>query len=97
MDCSPPGSSVDEDFPGKNPEASCHFPVAGIELASHVSPALISRFLTTVPPGKSHSVQYIYFFQFHKIFYLLGPVLNIRERAMKTMFLKSRVFQIMYF
>ena len=30
MDCSPPGSSVHGDFPGKNPKVSCHCLLQGI-------------------------------------------------------------------
>ena len=29
MDCSPPGSSVHEDFPGKNTGVGCHFLLQG--------------------------------------------------------------------
>ena len=32
MDCSPPGSSVHEDSPGKNTGESCHFLLQGIFL-----------------------------------------------------------------
>ena len=41
------------DFPGKNTEVGCHFllqgdlPDPGIELVSHVSPALAGRCITT--------------------------------------------------
>ena len=30
MDCSPPGSSVREDFPDKNPRVGCHFLYQGV-------------------------------------------------------------------
>ena len=30
MDCSPPGSSVHEDFPDKNPRVGCHFLFQGV-------------------------------------------------------------------
>ena len=30
MNCSPPGSSVPRDSPGKNTEVSCHFPLQGL-------------------------------------------------------------------
>ena len=30
MDCSPPGSSVHEIFPGKDTGVGCHFPLQGI-------------------------------------------------------------------
>ena len=54
MDCSPPGSSVHGDSPGKNTGVGCHFlspgelPDPGIEPAS---PALAELF-TVAPPGK---------------------------------------------
>ena len=53
MDCSPPGSSVHGDSPGKNTGVGCHFllraifPNPGIEPASLVSAALAGRFFTT--------------------------------------------------
>ena len=54
MDCSP-GYSL-WDFPGKNTGVGCHspspgdLPDPGIE---PMSPALVGRFFTTEPPGKS--------------------------------------------
>ena len=49
MDCSPPGSSVQQDFPGKNTGVGCHgdLPGPGIKPTSLMSPALIRRFFTT--------------------------------------------------
>ena len=57
-DCSPPGSSVHGNFPGKNTGVGCHFllvgalPHPGIYLASLKSSALAGGFFTTEPPGK---------------------------------------------
>ena len=57
MDCSPPGSSVHGDSPGKNTEVSCHdLPDPEIEPTSPVAPALLGRFFTTVPPRKPKSI-----------------------------------------
>ena len=64
MDCSPPGSSVQWDFPGKNSEAGCHFLLQGIFLTQGSNLYLLhfaGGFFTTKPPGKplhslSHSV-----------------------------------------
>ena len=52
MDCSPPGSSVHWDSPGKNTRVGCHAPPGvppypGIEPVSLVSPALTGGFFTT--------------------------------------------------
>ena len=56
MDCSPPGSSVPWDSPGKNTGVGCHFLLQGIfpriEPASITSPSLAGEFFTTTPPGK---------------------------------------------
>ena len=58
MDCSPPGSSVHGDSPGKNTGVDCHFLLPGdlldprIEPESLASPALAGRFFntsTTIP------------------------------------------------
>ena len=38
MDCSPPGSSVHEDSPGKNTGVSCHFRLQGAFLIQGVEP-----------------------------------------------------------
>ena len=53
MDCSPPGSSVHQDSPGKNIGVDCHdlfqggLPNPGIEPRSLRSPALAGEFFTT--------------------------------------------------
>ena len=52
MDCSPPGSSVHGDSPGKNTGVGCCAPLhalpdPGIEPISPKSPAFTSRFCTT--------------------------------------------------
>ena len=49
MNCSLPGSSVHDNFPGKNTEAGCHFPLQGILPTKGSNPRL---FLTTEPPRK---------------------------------------------
>ena len=55
LDCSPPGSSIHGNSPGKKTRACCHallqgnLPNPGIELTS---PALAGRFLTAAPSGK---------------------------------------------
>ena len=50
MDCSLPGSSVHEDFPGKNSGVGCslpgNLPSSGIEPASLTSPALAGNLFT---------------------------------------------------
>ena len=38
MDCSPPGSSVYGDSPGKNTGMGCHFPLQGIILTQGLNP-----------------------------------------------------------
>ena len=50
IDCSPPGSSVHGDSPGKNTGVGCHAN-SGIEPRS---PALQVDSLTSEPPGKPH-------------------------------------------
>ena len=55
MDCSSPGSSVHEIFPGKNIRAGCHFLLQGNLANSGIEPmssALAGGFFTTEPPGK---------------------------------------------
>ena len=60
MDCSPPGSSVHGDSPGKNTGVGCHALLQGIFLTQgsncHLlqppSPALAGTFLPLAPPGK---------------------------------------------
>ena len=54
MDCSPPGSSVHGDSPGKNTGVGCHallqglFPHPGIKPSSLMAPALAGGFFTTI-------------------------------------------------
>ena len=61
MDCSPLGSSVHGDSPGKNTGVGCHaflrgnLPNPGIEPVSPVAPALAGGFFTSEPPGKPSS------------------------------------------
>jgi len=58
MECSPSGSSVHGDSPGKNTGVGCHAPSPrdlrnpGTEPASPLSPTLAGRLFTTEPPGK---------------------------------------------
>ena len=58
VDCSPPGSSVHEDSPGRNCGVGCHsllqgnLPDPGIEPAFPVALALAGGFLTTEPSVK---------------------------------------------
>ena len=55
MDCSPPGSSIHRNFPGKNIGVGCHFLVQGIIPNPETEPtthALAGRFFTTAPHGK---------------------------------------------
>ena len=53
VDCSPPGSSVHGDSPGKNTGVGCHallqgiFPTQGLNPLCLLSPALAGRFSTT--------------------------------------------------
>ena len=65
MDCSPPGSSVQGIFPGKNSGVGCHFLLQGIfhtqgiEPASSVSPALQADSLLLTHPISSNSSFYL--------------------------------------
>ena len=58
MDCSPPGSSVHGDSPGKNTEVDCHALLQGIFLTQGLNPGLLYLLhwqvgsLPLVPPGK---------------------------------------------
>ena len=56
MDCSPPGSSVHGDSPGKNTGVGCHALLQGISLTLGLnllmSPALAGDSLPLAPPGK---------------------------------------------
>ena len=49
MDCSPPGSSVHGDSPGKNPGVSCYFLLQGIFLTQGLNPNL-PHFWRILPP-----------------------------------------------
>ena len=69
MDCSPLGSSVHGDSPGKNIGVGCrallqvlHNP--GMEPESLMFPVLTSLFFTTAPPGK-HLYIHTYIFYTH--------------------------------
>ena len=61
MDCSPPGSSVRGDSPGKSTRVACHallqgiFPTQGLNL----SLCIAGRFFTTEPPGKPQPYAYM--------------------------------------
>ena len=44
MDCSPPGSSVHRDSPGKNTGVGCHFLLRGIFLTQELNPGLLHCF-----------------------------------------------------
>jgi len=50
MDCSPPGSSVHGDFPGKNTGVSCHALLKGIFPTQGLNPGL--PHCRWDPPGK---------------------------------------------
>ena len=58
MDCSPPGSSVHEDSPGKNNGVGCHALLQGIFLTQGFNLGLLHLLhwqggpLPLVPPGK---------------------------------------------
>ena len=58
MDCSPPGSSVQQDFPGKNTGVGCHALLQGIFLTQGWNPHFLCLLhwqvssLSLVPPGK---------------------------------------------
>ena len=59
MDCSPPGSSVHGDFPGKNTGVGCHTLLQGIfltrELISYFSPLAVGS-LPLGPSGKPNTL-----------------------------------------
>ena len=60
MDCSPPGSSLHENSPGKNTGGSCHaLPPGDLPNPSLVFPALQADSFPIEPPGKPLNV-YIY-------------------------------------
>ena len=55
--CSPPGSSIHEDSPGKNTGMGCHFLLQGNFPDPRIeprSPALQADALTSEPPGKAY-------------------------------------------
>ena len=55
LDCSPPGSSVHGDSPGKNPGVGCHALLQGTFLMEGLNPRLLNwqvKFLPLAPPGK---------------------------------------------
>ena len=58
MDCSPPGSSVHGDSPGKNPGVGCHVLLQGILWTQGSNLSLLcllhwqAGYLPLVPPGK---------------------------------------------
>ena len=55
MNCSPPGSSVHGDSPGKNTGVGCHALLQGIFLTHGSDPGLLAlhlKFSPTEPPGK---------------------------------------------
>ena len=54
LDCSPPGSSVHSNSPGKNTGVGCHTSSRGSSQPG--SPALQADSLPSEPPGKSHSL-----------------------------------------
>ena len=62
MNCSPPGSSVHEDSPGKNTGVACHFLLQGMDLPhpgtepmSLMYPALADGFFTTSATWETHT------------------------------------------
>ena len=60
MDCSPPGSSVQRDSPGKNSGVGCHallqgiFPTLGLNSCLSPPPAFQEDSLPIEPTGKPH-------------------------------------------
>ena len=65
MDCSPPGSSVQGDSPGKNTGVGCHALLQGIFPTQGSNPRLLhflhwqAGSLTLVPPWKPHLPVYL--------------------------------------
>ena len=49
MDCSPPGSSVHGDFPGKNTGVDCHFLLQGIFLTQGLNLCLLHGQADSLP------------------------------------------------
>ena len=68
MDCSPPGSSVHGDSPGKNTGVGCHALLQGIFLTQGLnstflaSPALAGGFFTTNATWEAHQHADVAFF-----------------------------------
>jgi len=54
MDCSPPGSSVHEIFPGKDTGVGCHFLLQGIFPTQGSNPVLQADSLPTELQGKPY-------------------------------------------
>ena len=63
VECSPPGSSVHADSPGKNTGVGCYasgdLPNPGIEPASLMSPALAAGFFTTSATWEAPAIYFI--------------------------------------
>ena len=65
MDCSPPGSSVNDDSPGKNNGVGCHALLQGIFLTQGLNPRLLHLLnwqagsLPLVPPGKHEKCSFL--------------------------------------
>ena len=73
MDCSPPGSSVHGDSPGKNTGVSCYALLQGILSNWGIepqSPSLKPDSLPSEPPGKPDEVFSHYFFKYIYIYVL---------------------------
>ena len=51
MDCSPPGSSVHRDFPGKNTGVGCHAFLQGIFPTQGLNPHLLRWQVDSLPPS----------------------------------------------
>ena len=67
MDCSPPGSSVCGDSPGKNTGVGCHALLQGVFPTQGSNPGLPHCrwiLLLTEPPGKSFSWYLVLFFDY---------------------------------
>ena len=65
IDCSPPGSSVHGDSPGKNTGVGCHALLQGMDLPNlgvkPRSPTLQMGSLPSEPPGKPPKIEMCYF------------------------------------
>ena len=64
MDCSPPGSSIHGDSPGKNTGLGCHallqgiFQDPGVDSTSLACPELVGRFFTISTTWEAHAKGY---------------------------------------